>query len=210
MCWYFQESPDSLEIIDLFTFFSNFDMDKLGKIRRHHWKSVLKLIKLLSLKLICWKLMKKQLLKVTKLYRLLYGGGHKLTPHHTNICKFSELYLRSLKMLSLSNLAIILLILRCSFRWCQRVFSNWPIQKVEKTMKRSIARENPNLNQATNKSWCSETLLLVFWNALESFCPRYFPPYFRTRNITLEARLFCFTAYRTRNVTFEARLMTRK
>ena len=109
-----------------FHVFSTFDMDKLGKIRRHHWKSVLKLIQLLSLKVICWKLIKKQLLKVTKLYRLLYGGGHKLTPHHTNICKFSELYLRSLKMLSLSNLAIILLILRCSFRWCQRVFSNWP------------------------------------------------------------------------------------
>ena len=35
--------------------------------------------------------MKKQLLKVTKLYRLLYGGGHKLTPRHTNICKFLEL-----------------------------------------------------------------------------------------------------------------------
>ena len=32
-----------------------------------------------------------QLLKVTKLYRLLYGEGHKLTPRHTNICKFSEL-----------------------------------------------------------------------------------------------------------------------
>ena len=26
------------EIIDLFTVFSTFDMDKLGKIRRHHWK----------------------------------------------------------------------------------------------------------------------------------------------------------------------------
>ena len=77
--------------IDLFMVFSTFDMDKLGKIRRHHWKSVLKLIKLLRLKLICWKLMKKQLLKVLKIYRLLYGGGHKLTPRHTNICKFSEL-----------------------------------------------------------------------------------------------------------------------
>ena len=36
--------------IDLFTVFSTFDMDKFGKIHRHHQKSVLKLIKRLSLK----------------------------------------------------------------------------------------------------------------------------------------------------------------
>ena len=35
--------------------------------------------------------MKIQLLKVTIFYKLLYGGGHKLTPRHTNICKFLEL-----------------------------------------------------------------------------------------------------------------------
>ena len=96
--------------IDLFMVFSTFDMDKLGKIRRHHWKSVLKLIKLLSLKLICWKLMKKQLLKVLKIYRLLYGGGTNLHPAiqtSVNFRNFVELYLCSLKMLSLSNLAII-------------------------------------------------------------------------------------------------------
>ena len=27
-----------VKAIDLFTLFSTFDMDKLGKIRRHHWK----------------------------------------------------------------------------------------------------------------------------------------------------------------------------
>ena len=32
-----------------------------------------------------------QLLKVAKFYRRLYGGGHKLAPHQTNVCTFSQL-----------------------------------------------------------------------------------------------------------------------
>ena len=42
--------------------------------------------------------------------------------------------------------------------------------------------------------------------APKSFRPGYLALYSRTRNITFEARLFCFMAYRTRNITFEARL----
>ena len=35
------------QTIDLFTiFFSTFDMDKFGKIRRHHWKGRLKISKI--------------------------------------------------------------------------------------------------------------------------------------------------------------------
>ena len=58
---------------------------------------------------------------------LLYGGRHKLVPHHTNFCKFSQLCgtLSSLaKDVSLSKLAI-LLILRRSFQWCRWIFPNW-------------------------------------------------------------------------------------
>ena len=36
--------------------------------------------------------MKIQLLKVAKFYSRLYAGGHKLAPHHKNVCKFSQLY----------------------------------------------------------------------------------------------------------------------
>ena len=49
---------------------------------------------------ICWKLMRTQLLKVVKFHRHLYGGGHELALHHTNVWKFSQLcgaYLHSLK-----------------------------------------------------------------------------------------------------------------
>ena len=62
---------------------------------------------------------------------LLYGGRHKLIPHHTNFCKFSQLCatLSSLaKDVSLSKLAI-LLILRRSFQWCRWDFANWSIHK---------------------------------------------------------------------------------
>ena len=46
--------------------------------------------------------------------------------------------------------------------------------------------------------------------ALRSFRPGYLAPYFRTRNVTIEARLYCFMAYRSTNMTFEACLMTHK
>ena len=43
-------------------------------------------------KVICWKLAKTDSpLKVAKIYRRLYGGGNKLAPLHTNVCKFSQL-----------------------------------------------------------------------------------------------------------------------
>ena len=140
----------------------------------------MKLIKLLSLKLICWKLMKKQLLKVTKLYRLLYGGGTNLHPAiqtSVNFWNFAELYLCSLKMLSLSNFEIILLILRCSFQWCQQVFSNWPIQKVEKTMKSSIARKKSQLKS-------SHKQILMLWNVTASLLKRFWVILVVTYNCT--------------------------
>ena len=46
-----------------------------GKSSHTTGRSTLKLLKLPSLKVICWKLMKIQLLKVAKFYRRLYGRG---------------------------------------------------------------------------------------------------------------------------------------
>ena len=62
-------------------FFSTFDMDKLGKIRGHHWKERLKISKSAKFE--------SDLLKTNedtapqsgaKFQRNLYGGGHKNLP----------------------------------------------------------------------------------------------------------------------------------
>ena len=70
-------------------------MDKLGKSVDTNEKSTLGLVKVPSLKVICWKLTKIQLLNVAKFYRCLYGGGGgggpKINPHQTNVCKFLQL-----------------------------------------------------------------------------------------------------------------------
>ena len=70
-----------LEYRPFHDFFSTFDMDKLGKIRRQHWKELLKIIKIVKFE--C------DLLKTNedtapqsgaKFQRNLYGGGHKNLP----------------------------------------------------------------------------------------------------------------------------------
>ena len=82
-------------------------------------KSAFKLVELPSLKVICWKLMNIQLLKVAKFYRRLYGGGRKLAPPpsppfpNTTVQTSGELYLRSLKTYHF-QVWQFLLILRCS------------------------------------------------------------------------------------------------
>ena len=105
--------------IDPSTVFSTFDMDKLEKIRRRHWKERLKIN------------------KITKLERfedLHVGGGGGGEGHvrHTNVCKISRLWgaIFSLSFSkSLSNLAA-LLILKRSFHWCRRIIPN--MSKVKK------------------------------------------------------------------------------
>ena len=81
-------------------------------------KSAFKLVELPSLKVICWKLMNIQLLKVAKFYRRSYGGGRKLAPPsppfpNTTVQTSGELYLRSLKTYHF-QVWQFLLILRCS------------------------------------------------------------------------------------------------
>ena len=101
-------------------FLSTFDMGQLGKILNSAGKRAFKLVRLRSL-----KTNEDITRQVKTFYRRLYGGGHKLAPHHTNVCKFSQLcWAISLlaKDVSLSNLAV-LLILRRSFQCCRRIFS---------------------------------------------------------------------------------------
>ena len=55
-------------------------------------KNAFKLVKWPSLKVICGKLTKSQLLKVAKFYRRLYGGETHLPPTiQTYVCKFLQL-----------------------------------------------------------------------------------------------------------------------
>ena len=83
-------------IVTLLRFFSTFDMNKLGKIRQHHYKSALKLVNLPNLKGIRLKRAKMWLRKVAKIYRRLYRaeqvGWQVCASHHTNVCKFSRLW----------------------------------------------------------------------------------------------------------------------
>ena len=52
-------------------------------------KSALKLLKLSSLKVICWKLTNTQLLRIVTFYRRLYGGHVDLLLTKQHVCKFS-------------------------------------------------------------------------------------------------------------------------
>ena len=102
--------------IDTSTVFSTFDMDKLEKIRRHHWKERLKISKIT---------------KFESFEDLQVGGGFV---RHTNVCKISRLWgaIFSLSFSkSLSNLAA-LLILKRSFHWCRRIIPNLSMSKVKK------------------------------------------------------------------------------
>ena len=59
-------------------FFSTFDMYKLGKIRRHHWKERLKISIIAKFESDLLKTNEDTLLKVAKFYRRLYAGGTNL------------------------------------------------------------------------------------------------------------------------------------
>ena len=83
-----------LVIIDPFTVFSTFDMDTLGKIFLHHWKDYLKVYNSTLAKFESDSyVLSEQRYSSRKLCKMcLYGGWLKLSPHHTNICKFLQLW----------------------------------------------------------------------------------------------------------------------
>ena len=85
------------QTIDLFTiFFSTFDMDKFGKIRRHHWKGRLKISKISKFESDLLKSYKDTAPQSREILQTFVwgegGGGTNFSPpHHTNLSKFSQL-----------------------------------------------------------------------------------------------------------------------
>ena len=70
-----------LEYRPFHDFFSTFDMDKLGKIRRQHWKELLKIIKIVKFECDLLKTNEDTApQRGAKFQRNLYGGGHKNLP----------------------------------------------------------------------------------------------------------------------------------
>ena len=88
-------------------FFSTFDRDKCsGKSVNTTKKSALRLVKLHSLKVICWKLRKRiSLLTVAKYYRRFYGRGWGRGDNNIKALRFL---------------------------WCRPIFPNLSMSKVEK------------------------------------------------------------------------------
>ena len=75
------------QTIDLFTiFFSTFDMDEFGKIRRHHWKERLKISKISKFESDLLKSYKDTAPQSREIWQTFVwgGGGHKLfaTPQY--------------------------------------------------------------------------------------------------------------------------------
>lgn len=64
--------------------FSLFGMDQLAYIHWHCWNKHIKVVKLPSLKVICWKLTKMWGTNVFKVARA------SLYPHHTSICRILQ------------------------------------------------------------------------------------------------------------------------
>ena len=64
------------QTIDLFTiFFSTFDMDEFGKIRRHHWKGRLKISKISKFESDLLKSYKDTAPQSREIWQTLGGGG---------------------------------------------------------------------------------------------------------------------------------------
>ena len=75
-----------------------------------------------------------EFLQVCQLYRYLYGEGTNLQTS-VNFRTFAALYLRLLKVQTWELYSVIL---RRSLQWCRRIFPNWSMSKVEKSMEGSI------------------------------------------------------------------------
>ena len=116
--------------IDHSTVFSTFDMDKLRKSVNTTGKSALILGKLPSLKVIRLKRAKRELHKVSKIYKRLYRGGVGGGGAYKRLGGVISSLLTGFSK-SLSNLAA-LLILRRSFQWCRRIIPNLSMSKVKK------------------------------------------------------------------------------
>ena len=86
-------------------------------------------------------------------YVICMAGDTNLDPTiQTSIhfCNFAELFLPSLTKTYHFQILAMLLILRHSLQWCQRIFLNWFISKVGRTMKRSITPTNKDRTSVNN------------------------------------------------------------
>ena len=73
-------------------FFSTFDVDKLGKIRRYHWKQSLKISEIAKFESDLLKTNDEIAPQKREILTLFYGsGGGGGAPHHSNVCKCSQL-----------------------------------------------------------------------------------------------------------------------
>ena len=90
-------------------------MDKLGKIRGHHWKERLKIRKFAKFESDLLKTNECISPQSREILQTLDGGRYKLAPPpfpHTYVFRFSQLYRATsslAKRVSLSNLAILLI-----------------------------------------------------------------------------------------------------
>ena len=115
-----------------FFFFFNFWH---GKVRQNLStpleKNALKSVKLLILKVMRAKTTVSQRGEILQTLVWWGVGGQVCFPHHTNLCKISRLCAAISSWFfnkSLSSLAI-LLILKFSCQWCQKIFPNLPKSK---------------------------------------------------------------------------------
>ena len=71
--------------------FLPFDMDKLGIIRRHHWKERLKSSKAAKFESDLLKPNENIAPQSREILQTFVWWGHKLAHHQTNVCKSSKL-----------------------------------------------------------------------------------------------------------------------
>ena len=74
--------------IDPLIVFSMFNMDQLGKIRRHHWKERVKISKIAKFESDLLKTKEDTVPKRRENLQTFVRWGHRLAPHRTKVCKF--------------------------------------------------------------------------------------------------------------------------
>ena len=159
----------SRHAIDLSTVFSTFDMDKLGKNRRRHWKEGLNISNIAKFKSdMYWSEQRYSSTKLQKFTDICMVEA-SLCPHHANICKNLWLWGAKPSLVfkkSLSQWAILLL--RCSFQWCWQIFPNLSMSKFGKSCLLLRKKENGCICLRSSSTYV--TCKGVFTRHLCDFC----------------------------------------
>ena len=102
---------------------STLDMGQSGKIRWHHWKEHHKISKKLpSFKVICWKLMKMQLLKVAKFKDICMLWSTNLLSTIKRFVNFATLQIR---VISLRHTNALFPVVLTYFPWLVHIKKRW-------------------------------------------------------------------------------------